>query len=413
MPTSRLVKTLRTTALSILAVVVVSGLAVVVIGPGKIIQWIINPGPPTQGVDMARAGIKATTIAKGLENPWSLAFLPDGRMLVTERPGRLRIVDKQGKLSSSLPGLPKVFAEGQGGLLDVVLDPDFASNQQVYISFSEADPNNPKLAGTAVARGQLSGSMVQGFKVIWRQATKVEGPNHWGSRLVFAPAPQGAPQGATQPYVLFITMGDRFTFKEKAQDLSTHFGKVVRIYPDGSVPSDNPFVNQPGKLADIWSYGHRNIQGAALNPQTGALWTHEHGPQGGDELNIDQAGRNYGWPVITYGKEYVSGKAIGVGTTRADVEAPLAYWIPSIAPSGMAFLTSDRYPGWQGSLFVGSLAHQQLVRLTVGDGTAVEKERLLGDLGERIRDVRQGPDGLLYVLTDSEDGQIIRLDPVK
>jgi glucose/arabinose dehydrogenase len=329
-------------------------------------------------------------------------------MLVTERPGRLRLVSKQGKLSSPLPGLPKVFAEGQGGLLDVVLDPDFDSNQRIYLSFSEPDPKNPKLAGTAVARGQLSGSMLQGFEVIWRQKDKVEGPNHWGSRLVFAPAPAGAPQ----PYVLFITMGDRFTFKEKAQDLNTHFGKVVRIYPDGSVPADNPFVGQPGKLADIWSYGHRNMQGAALNPQTGALWTHEHGPQGGDELNIDQAGRNYGWPTITYGKEYVSGKTIGTGTTRADVEAPLTYWIPSIAPSGMAFLTSERYPAWKGSLFVGSLAHQQLVRLDVGATTAVEKERLLGDLGERIRDVRQGPDGLLYVLTDSEEGQIIRLDPV-
>jgi aldose sugar dehydrogenase len=383
------------------------GLAWLILGPERLIGMLINPGPPTEGTAMAAAGISATPVAKGMENPWGLAFLPDGRLLVTERPGRLRIVSKTGQLSAPVAGVPRVFAEGQGGLLDVALDPAFDSNQLVYLSYAEPDPLNPTRAGTAVARGKLLGNQLTDVTVIWRQQPKTEGPNHWGSRLVFAPAPAGAPQS----HVLFITTGDRFAHRDQAQDLSTHYGKVIRIYPDGSIPADNPFAGRDGALKDIWSYGHRNMQGAALNPTTGELWTHEHGPMGGDELNITRAARNYGWPVITYGEEYVSGGKIGEGTQKPGLEQPIVKWVPSIAPSGMVFLTSDRYPAWKGSLFVGALAHQQLVRLEVSATGAREKERLLGDLAERIRDVRQGPDGLLYVVTDSEQGQILRLDP--
>ena len=343
--------------------------------------------------------LKPVTVASGLQHPWGLAFLPDGRILVTERPGRLRIVAADGQLGGPVEGLPRVDAGGQGGLLDVALDPKFADNALVYWSYAEPAPPGESGNSTAVARGRLEGKRLTGVQVIFRQSPKVSSSAHFGSRLVFA-----------RDGRLFVTLGDRFSRRDDAQTLNTHHGKVVRIEADGRVPADNPFVGRAGALPEIWSYGHRNLQGAALHPQSGDLWTHEHGPQGGDELNVVDAGRNHGWPVITYGLEYGTGFKIGEGTARADVVAPLTYWVPSIAPSGMAFLTSDRYPGWKGNLFIGALRGQMLVRLELDGRRVVREHRLLQQLGERIRDVRQGPDGWLYLLTDSRDGRLIRLE---
>jgi glucose/arabinose dehydrogenase len=341
--------------------------------------------------------LRPVTVASGLQHPWALAFLPDGRMLVTERPGRMRIVAKDGTLGAPLQGLPKVDVGGQGGLLDVVLDPKFADNRLVYWSYSEpGDGGN----STAVARARLDDHRLADVQVIFRQAPKFASSAHFGSRLVFA-----------RDGRLFITLGDRFARKDDAQTLDNHHGKVVRIEPDGRVPADNPFAGKADAKPEIWSYGHRNVQGAAIHPATGELWTHEHGPQGGDELNLTEAGKNHGWPVITYGRNYGSGTKIGEGASRADVVAPLWHWVPtSIAPCGMAFLTSDRYPGWKGSLFIGALRAQVLLRLELDGRKVVKEERLLTSLAERIRDVRQGPDGWLYVLTDSNDGRIIRLE---
>ena len=359
----------------------------------------------------ALAAPRVVTVAHGLVNPWSLAFLPDGRMLVTERPGRMRIVNADGKLGPPLPGLPPVVAEGQGGLLDVVLDPKFSANRWVYWSYSEAAeaPNPDGLNGTAVARARLDGEpgaeRLAEVQVIFRQVPKVASRLHFGSRLAFGNDGR-----------LFITLGERYSRKDEAQTLDNHLGKVVRIEPDGRVPADNPLVGRAGNPAnpklEIWSWGHRNVQGAAIHPLTGELWTTEHGPQGGDELNLTLPGRNHGWPVITYGRNYGIGTQIGEGTARADVAAPVAYWVPiSIAPSGMAFLTSDRYPGWQGQLFIGSLRAEALIRIELDGRTVVHQERLLKNLNERIRDVRQGPDGYLYLLTDNPDGRLLRLLP--
>ncbi|HWI12402.1 MAG TPA: PQQ-dependent sugar dehydrogenase [Burkholderiaceae bacterium] len=347
----------------------------------------------------AAQALKAITVARGLVNPWGLAFLPDGRMLVTERPGRLRVVTPDGRLGEPLQGLPAVEVGGQGGLLDVAIDPRFAANGLVYWSFSETDPQGGRGNSTAVARGRLDGNRLVDVRVIFRQAPKFASSAHFGSRLVFAPDGR-----------LFVTLGDRFLRRDDAQSLANHHGKIVRIESDGRVPADNPFVGRAGALPEIWSYGHRNVQGAAINPATGELWVDEHGPQGGDELNVVLAGRNYGWPVITYGAEYVTGAKIGAGASQSGLEQPLTYWVPSIATSGLAFLTSDRYPGWKGSAFIGALKAQLLVRLELGGRRAVREERLLQDLGERIRDVRQGPDGWLYVLTDSANGRILRLE---
>ena len=346
----------------------------------------------------AAQALKPVVVAKGLDHPWGLTFLPNGRMLVTERPGRMRIVERDGRLSAPLTGVPPVVAAGQGGLLDVALHPQFAQNQLVYWSFSEAGEGG---AGTAVARGKLDGNSLADVQVIFRQAPKVSGGNnHFGSRLVWS-----------RDGKLFVGLGDRFTRKDDAQTLDNHMGKVVRIEAGGQVPVDNPFAQRAGAKAEIWSYGHRNIQGAALHPGTGELWTVEHGPQGGDELNIPAAGANHGWPVITYGRNYGIGTKIGEGTTRADVAPPVHYWAPtSIAPSGMAFLTSDRYPGWKGNLFIGALRGAHLVRLELDGRKVVRQEQLLPDRGARIRDVRQGPDGWLYVMTDSPDGQVWRLE---
>jgi glucose/arabinose dehydrogenase len=331
-----------------------------------------------------------------LDHPWSLAFLPDGRILVTERPGRLRIVAADGSISAPLTGVPEVVARGQGGLLDVVLDPDHATNGLIYLSYAEPGSGG---AGTAVARARLGAGKLEEVRVIFRQDPKTGGGGHFGSRLVFAPDGN-----------LFVTVGERQQ-RDYAQDLTRHWGKVIRIRPDGSVPSDNPFVGRGDARPEIWSYGHRNPQGAALNPRTGALWTVEHGAMGGDELNVPRPGRNYGWPVITYGLDY-SGVKIGEGTAKPGMEQPVHYWDPSIAPSGMAFYTGDRYPGWRGSLFVGSLKFGLLVRLELDGERVTTEERLLEGVDARIRDVRQGPDGFLYLLTDEDEGRLLRLEPV-
>ena len=331
-----------------------------------------------------------------LEHPWGLAFLPDGRMLVTERPGRLRIVGTDGHVSEPLANVPEVYHHGQGGLLDVALDPDFASNRTIYFSYAEPGDEG---AGTAVAHARLNDDGLSDVTVIFRQQPKVEGPNHFGSRLVFA-----------RDGTLFVTMGDRFAYREEAQNLANDLGKIVRINRDGSVPSDNPFVGRDDARPEIWSYGHRNVQGAALDPATGQLWTAEHGARGGDEINHPEAGKNYGWPVITYGVDY-SGERIGEGTAKPGMEQPVYYWDPSIAPSGLTFYTGDAFPDWRGDLFVGSLKFGYLVRLDVEDGKIVGEEKLLEDLNQRVRDVRQGPDGNLYLLTDEDESAVLKLAP--
>jgi aldose sugar dehydrogenase len=334
--------------------------------------------------------------ARGLENPWGLAFLPDGRMLVTERPGRLRLVSRDGELSAPLTGVPKVRTGGQGGLLDVALSPAFAQDRLVYLSFAEAGDAG---GGTAVARGRLGEGGLDDTQVIWRQQPKVGGSNnHWGSRLVFRP-----------DGTLFVTLGDRFMHLERAQSLGDTIGKVVRINADGSVPRDNPFVGREGTRPEIWSYGHRNVQAAALDAQ-GRLWTVEHGARGGDELNQPEAGKNYGWPVITYGMDY-SGARIGFGTQKPGMEQPVYYWDPVIAPSGATFYSGDKFPDWRGDLLVGSLNPGRLVRLRLADGRVSLEERYVIGSGDRIRNVRQGPDGLIYLLTDSPRGRIVRLEP--
>lgn len=338
------------------------------------------------------------TVASGLAHPWGLAFLPDGAMLVTERPGNIRRISADGTVSNPLAGTPDVAARGQGGLLDIALDPAFATNRTLYITYAEPRQGG---AGTAVARARLSedANGLGDVSVIFRQEPSYSGANHYGSRLAFAP-----------DGTLFVTLGERFNLRDKAQDLTTHLGKVVRIGTDGSAPGDNPFAGRQNARPEIWSYGHRNPQSAAINPDTGELWTIEHGARGGDEINITRKGRNYGWPVITYGVDY-SGAKIGEGTAKEGMEQPLYYWDPSIAPSGMAFYTGDAFPQWRGSLFTGALAGRMLVRIERNGDRIVGEERMLRDLGERIRDVRQGPDGFLYLLTDSSDGRVLRLRP--
>ncbi|HSQ69091.1 MAG TPA: PQQ-dependent sugar dehydrogenase [Steroidobacteraceae bacterium] len=343
--------------------------------------------------------IRLVEVASGLEHPWGMAFLPDGAVLVTERGGRLRVVGLDGSVSKPVEGVPAVDAVGQGGLLDVGLDPDFAANRLVYLAYTE-----PREGGnaTAVARGRLADSRLDQLQVIFRQQPALAGRHHFGSRLVFA-----------RDGRLFVTLGDRYKEKDRAQTLDSHLGKVVRIERDGRVPADNPFVDRPGALPEIWSYGHRNVQGAALHPATGDLWTNEHGPKGGDELNRTLPGRNYGWPAITYGVDY-SGAIISDKTAAPGMEQPAHYWVPSIATSGLAFCTSQRFPHWQGNAFVGGLRSQQLVRLELDGDRVVHEEVLLkGVIEQRVRDVRQGPDGYLYLLTDEKDGRLLRIEPVE
>jgi glucose/arabinose dehydrogenase len=347
-----------------------------------------------------KAEVVVETVARGLQNPWGLAFLPDGRMLVTERPGRLRVVATNGQLSEPLGGTqPRVAARGQGGLLDVALDPNFAQNRLVYLSYAE--DRGERRAGTSVMRARLNaaGTALEGGQVIFRQEPSHTGGTHFGSRLVFD-------RGGH----LLVTLGDRFDLRDQAQNPANHLGKVVRITTEGRPAPDNPFAGREGARPETWSIGHRNIQAAALHPQTGQLWTIEHGARGGDEVNIPQPGRNYGWPVITYGVDY-SGARIGEGTAKAGLEQPVYYWDPSIAPSGMAFYTGDRFPAWRGSILVGALSGKLLARLETSGGKVTAEERMLQGLGERIRDVRQGPDGFVYLLTDSANGRILRVRP--
>ncbi len=352
-----------------------------------------------QVFETERARIELVTIASGLEYPWGLAFLPDGRLLVTERAGRLRIVTAGGGVSAPVAGVPQVFAHNQGGLLDVALDPDFAHDPWVYLAYAEARGGDT--SGTTVARARFNGTALEGLEVLFRQEPAVDSRAHFGGRLAFAV------DGS-----LFVTLGERSRreFAERAQRLDDHFGKIVRIERDGRIPADNPFVGVAGARPEIWSYGHRNPQGAAIHPDTGDLWSTEHGPMGGDELNVVRAGRNYGWPVITYGLAY-SGDRIGEGTHREGMEQPLHYWVPSIATSGLAFYSADRIAAWKGNAFVGALAGHALVRLELAGEQVRHEERLLQDLGERIRDVRQGPDGDLYLLTDSPQGRVLRIAP--
>ena len=345
------------------------------------------------------APLRLEAVATGLEHPWGLAFLPDGRFLVTERPGRLRIVDAQGQVAPALAGVPPVVARGQGGLLDVVLDAGFARNRTLYFCFAQAGEGSTN--STALARARLSAdaTRLEDVRVIFSQRPRVASSLHFGCRIVQAPDGH-----------LFLALGERYQAMQEAQNLGSHLGKVVRITTEGAPAPGNPYVGRAGVLPEIWSHGHRNPQGAILAPD-GRLWIHEHGPQGGDEINLPQPGRNYGWPVVTFGEQY-GGGPIGEGlTAKPGMEPPLHHWTPSIAPSGMAFLTSDRYgAGWRGHLFVGSLKFNQLVRLEL-EGARVVREHRHEGVGERVRDVRQGPDGFLYLLTDNARGRLLRVLP--
>ena len=369
------------------------GLAITI---GVLIGWASSAIAADSERFASQAGpLSVTTVAAGLEHPWGMAFLPDGSMLVTERPGRLRVVDAAGEVLPPVAGVPEVYTNGQGGLLDVALDPDFAANQIIYLSYAEPGGAG---GGTAVARARFTGDRLEQLQVIFRQAPKLDSGHHFGSRLVFL-----------KDGTLIITLGDR-NRREFIPDMKAQIGKLVRINRDGSIPADNPFLGQDGYAPEIYSLGHRNVQGATLNPETGQLWTAEHGARGGDEINAPRPGRNYGWPVISYGREY-SGAQIGEGTAKPGLEQPVYYWDPSIAPSGMTFYTGDKFPAWRGNLFVGALKFKMLVRLTIEGERVVAEERLLEGLGERIRDVVQGPDGYLYLLTDEDDGRILRVSP--
>jgi aldose sugar dehydrogenase len=339
---------------------------------------------------------RVVKVVEGLEQPWSLAFLPDGRMLVTEKAGRLRIIANGQLDPKPVEGLPQTTVHGQGGLHDVVLHPQFEKNQLVYLAYAARGSDG---SGTEMARGRLAGHRLEDVQVLFRQSPKGNAGQHFGGRIVFDRA----------GYV-YLTLGDRGE-RDRAQKPDDHAGSVIRLHDDGRVPKDNPFVGKAGWKPEKFTLGNRNMQGAALHPQTGILWTHEHGPQGGDEVNVIRAGVNYGWPVITYGRNYGLGTKIGEGTRKEGMAQPIHYWVPSIAPSGMAFYTADKFPRWRGDLFVGALRDQLLVRLKLDGEKVVKEERLLqGTLG-RIRDVRVGPDGFVYVVTDASNGMIARLEP--
>ena len=360
---------------------------------------VVAPSQKPAQTLASQAGVmEVTEVARGLEHPWAMTFLPDGSLLVTERAGRLRKVGTDGSISAPLAGVPTVFAEGQGGLLDVALSPNFANDQRVYLSYAE--PGESGSAGTAVAYGTLGAAGLENLKVIYQQQPKLVGPNHFGSRLAF----DG--QGH-----LFISQGER-NDRPTSQKLDMLQGKLVRLDLEGNVPKGNPFVGQAGARPEIWSYGHRNMQGMAIDPRTGKLWQSEHGPRGGDEINLPQPGKNYGWPIITHGINY-SGMRIpeAVGSAKEGMEPPYHVWEKSPGLSGMAFYTGRPGNPWNDSLFLGSLAESNLIRLTLQGDKIVGEERLLKEVGERVRDVRQGPDGFVYVLTDSSNGKLLRLQP--
>jgi glucose/arabinose dehydrogenase len=352
--------------------------------------------------------VRAISVINNLYHPWGLAFLPDGRLIITERRGTMRVVDNGKLVEKPIEGIPTATEHGQGGLMDVVLHPKYAENGWIYWSYNAGKANE---FGTELARGKLAGTrespLMTNVEVLFRMQPKSAARQHFGSRIVFD----------RQGY-LYLTLGDRGDSPDKgaahrAQQLNDHGGKSIRLHDDGRIPIDNPFVKTPGARAEIFSFGHRNMQGAALHPETGRIWAHEHGPQGGDEVNILTGGANYGWPVITYGANYGTGTKIGEGSSKEGIAAPLHVWIPSIAPSGMAFYTGNNFPKWKGNLFVGALAKQTLARLTLNGEKIVSEERMFdGKLG-RIRDVRQGPDGNIYLLTDSREGELIRIEMAK
>jgi len=346
-----------------------------------------------------KQSFRLTNLLTGLENPWSMAFLPDGRMLITERAGRMRLVGQDYKLDpKAIDGLPELVSEGQGGLFDVVLHPQYAQNGWIYWAYNAPGPGG---WGTALARGKLQGQRMTDVQVLFSMRPKTRSSYHFGGRIVF-----------DQAGLLYLTLGDRGD-KDRAQKLDDHAGSVIRLHDDGRVPANNPFVSKAGTLAEKWTLGNRNIQGAALHPKSGELWTHEHGPQGGDEVNVMRSGLNYGWPIVTHGVNYGLGTKIGEGQTKPGMVQPLQVWVPSIAPSGMAFVSGSQFPHWQGNLLVGALRGQMLVRLILDGEKVLGEERLLQGRIGRVRDVRMGPDGLVYLLTDEAQGALLRLEPVK
>ncbi len=376
---------------------VVLGIAVAAIAAGATHRPAYAQTAPThERVVTQDYELLVETVASGLEHPWSLAFLPDGAMLVSERSGVIRLVTRDGRVSDPLGGTPSVAAVNQAGMLDIALDPDFKENGLVYMAFAEERDGGIALS-VARATFDREAQAFAAMQVIFRQHPAVSGGRHLGSRLVFHP-----------DGTLFITAGDRGGHSDEAQEPGNHIGAIMRINPDGSVPPGNPHETTGAWAPEIWSIGHRNVQGAAMRPGTAQFWTHEHGARGGDEVNLIAPGLNYGWPVISYGVHY-SGAPIGLGTREEGMEQPVYYWDPSIAPSGMSFYTGEAFPEWQGDLFVGALAGRMVSRLTFAGDSVVAEERMLGELGERIRDVRTGPDGALYLLTDAENGRILRL----
>jgi glucose/arabinose dehydrogenase len=360
-----------------------------------------------QTVQSEKHAFRVVTLTRGLEHPWSIAFLPDGRMLMTERAGRLRMVGRDFKLDPKpVEGLPEIVANGQGGLFDVVLHPQYADNGWIYFSYNASDKDAKAGGwGTAMARAKLvtnaNEHRLTNLQVLFSMEPKTRTGHHFGGRIVF-----------DRKNFVYLSLGDRGEMS-RAQKPDDHAGSVIRLHDDGRVPADNPFVKNKNAKPEKFTLGNRNMQGAALHPQTGELWTNEHGPQGGDEVNVMRAGRNYGWPVITYGVNYGIGTRIGEGNTKPGMEQPLHYWVPSIAPSGMAFYTGDKFPNWKGNLLIGALKDEMLVRLELDGEKVVREERMIKGVIGRIRDVRVGPDGLVYLLTDERDGVIARMEPAK